>query len=307
LQLAQLPNGVFMKTNGLDEKLLKDVLRFQREELTGARLYGILAKRTKDKKNAEVLDSMARAEKGHYVFWKKLSGVDTSPYRGRVFFLSLAAKILGLTFALKLLEKGEVDASEGYAMVAHLVPGAVDIGKEEEAHEEALIAMIDEERLAYVGSIVLGLNDALVELTGTLAGLTFALQRGSIVAISGIITGIAAAFSMAASDYLASKAEGDPRAKKSAIYTGVAYLFTVVLLVLPYLILPQSGSWIYLSLAITLLIAIGIIAGFNYYLAVAKDQNFKAKFLEMAGISLGVSAFSFAVGLIVRAVFGVDI
>jgi uncharacterized membrane protein YdjX (TVP38/TMEM64 family) len=111
-----------------------------------------------------------------------------------------------------------------------------------------------------VGSIVLGLNDALVELTGTLAGLTFALQRGSIVAISGIITGIAAAFSMAASDYLASKAEGDPRAKKSAIYTGAAYLVTVVLLVLPYLLLPQRGGWIYLSLAITLLIAIGIIA-----------------------------------------------
>ncbi len=170
-----------------------------------------------------------------------------------------------------------------------------------------VIAMIDEERLAYVGSIVLGLNDALVELTGTLAGLTFALQRGSIVAISGIITGIAAAFSMAASDYLASKAEGDPRAKKSAIYTGAAYLVTVVLLVLPYLLLPQRGGWIYLSLAITLLIAIGIIAGFNYYLAVAKDQNFKTKFAEMAVISLGVAAFSFVVGLIVRAAFGVDI
>lgn len=296
-----------METVNLDDNLKKSVLRFQREELTGARLYGFLAKRVKDEKNAAVLNDMARAEAGHYSFWKKLSGVDVPPYKSRVFFLSLLARTLGLTFALKLLEKGEEDASEGYAKVEHLVPGAVEIGQEEEAHEEALIAMIDEERLAYVGSIVLGLNDALVELTGTLAGLTFALQRGSIVAISGIITGIAAAFSMAASDYLASKAEGDPRAKKSALYTGVAYLITVVLLVLPYLVLPQSGAWIYLSLAITLFIAIGIIAGFNYYLAVAKDQNFKAKFFEMAAISLGVATFSFVVGLIVRALFGVDI
>jgi VIT1/CCC1 family predicted Fe2+/Mn2+ transporter len=188
-----------------------------------------------------------------------------------------------------------------------LVERQININTGTIRHTMAGFAMIDEERLAYMGSIVLGLNDALVELTGTLAGLTFALQKGSIVAVSGIITGIAAAFSMSASDYLASKADGDPRAKKSALYTGVAYLITVVLLVLPYLVLPQTGGWIYASLAITLLIAIGIIAGFNFYLAVAKDQDFKAKFFEMAGISLGVAAFSFVVGLIVRAVFGVDI
>jgi len=296
-----------MDISNLDANLKKDILRFQREELTGARLYAALAKTVKDKKNAQVLADMAAAEEGHYAFWRKLSGADVAPDRMKIFLFGIAAKVLGLTFTLKLLEKNEEDASSGYVKVAHIIPEAVKIGQEEEAHEEALIAMIDEERLAYVGSIVLGLNDALVELTGTLAGLTFALQRGSIVAISGIITGIAAAFSMAASDYLASKAEGDPRAKKSAIYTGAAYLVTVVLLVLPYLLLPQRGGWIYLSLAITLLIAIGIIAGFNYYLAVAKDQNFKTKFAEMAMISLGVAAFSFVVGLIVRAAFGVDI
>ncbi len=291
----------------IDDNLKKDILRFQREELTGARLYAALATTIKNKKNAGVLTDMAAAEEGHYKFWKKLSGADVAPDRIKIFFFGIFAKVLGLTFALKLLEKGEEDASSGYAKVAHIIPEAIKIGQDEEAHEEALIAMIDEERLAYMGSIVLGLNDALVELTGTLAGLTFALQKGSIVAVSGIITGIAAAFSMSASDYLASKADGDPRAKKSALYTGVAYLITVVLLVLPYLVLPQTGGWIYASLAITLLIAIGIIAGFNFYLAVAKDQDFKAKFFEMAGISLGVAAFSFVVGLIVRAVFGVDI
>ncbi len=296
-----------MEGIGLDESLKKDILRFQREELTGALLYGALAKSVKDRKNAAVLADMAQAERGHYAFWKRLSGVDVPAYGLRIFLLNLAARILGLTFALEVLEKVEKDAGEGYAKVAHLVPEAVKIGQDEESHEEALIAMIDEERLAYVGSIVLGLNDPLVAPTGTLAGLTFALPKGNMVAISGIITGIAAAFSMAASDYLASKAEGDPRAKKSAVYTGVAYLATVVLLVLPYLLLPQTGIWIYLSLAITLVIAIAIIAGFNFYLAVAKSQGFKAKFLEMAGISLGVAAFSFAVGLVVRAVFGVDI
>lgn len=289
----------------MDDALRKDVLVFQREEITGARLYARLAGTIHDKENAKVLGDMAVAEGRHYEFWKTLSGVDVPPSRVRLLFFYLAARILGLTFALKLAEKGEHAGIEGYRRVASLVPEAVHIAEEEESHEDALLGMIEEERLAYVGSIVLGLNDALVELTGTLAGLTFALQKGNIVAVSGIITGIAAALSMAASAYLAGRADGDPRAKKAAIYTGVAYFFTVVLLVLPYLLLPQTGGWIYASLGLTLLIAVGIIAGFNYYLAIAKDQDFRSRFLEMAGISLGVAVVSFLVGLVVRSVFGV--
>ena len=287
--------------------LESDIRRFQREEMTGAKLYGTLSRVVGDKANARILANMAAAEEGHYAFWKKHSGTDQPHYRLSYLLHYLAARVLGLTFALKLMERGEEKAGAGYARIAALVPEAVRIGEEEEAHEKALIGMIEEERLAYMGSIVLGLNDALVELTGTLAGLTFALQKGSIVAISGIITGIAAAFSMSASDYLSMKADGDPRAVKSAIYTGVAYLITVTLLVLPYIIFPSTGRWIYFSLAITLSIAIAIIAGFNFYISVAKGLSFRSRFLEMAGISLGVSAFSFGVGLIVRVIFGVSV
>lgn len=291
----------------MDDTLRKDVLVFQREEITGARLYAHLARTIHDKENSKVLGDMALAEGRHYEFWKTLSGIDVPPYHGRLLFFYLAARVLGLTFALKLAEKGEHSGREGYRRMAHLVPEAARIGEEEETHEDALLGMIEEERLAYVGSIVLGLNDALVELTGALAGLTFAFQKGSVVAVSGIITGVAAAFSMAASAYLAAKADGDPRAKKSAIYTGVAYFFTVVLLVLPYLILPQTGGWIYASLGLTLLIAVGIIAGFNYYLSIAKDQDFRSRFFEMAGLSLGVAVLSFLVGLLVRSVFGAEL
>ena len=291
----------------IDNALMKEICAFQREELTSAKIYRKLASIGKDSENSRVLVEMAKAEQRHYAFWKSFSGKELPPYWAKALIFFILGRILGLTFTLKMLERGEKEASEGYNKVAHLIPEAMEIGKEEEAHEESLIGMIEEEGLAYVGSIVLGLNDALVELTGALAGLTFALQKGSIVAISGIITGIAAAFSMAASDYLASKAVGDPRAKKSAIYTGIAYLMTVILLVMPYLVLPQSGRWIYVSLAITLFIAVCIIAGFNFYISVAKDQDFKSRFFEMAGISMGVAAFSFVVGLIVRLLFNVDL
>ena len=105
---------------------------------------------------------------------------------------------------------------------------------------------INEERLNYTGSIVLGLNDALVELTGTLAGLTFALQNTKLTALAGLITGIAASFSMAASEYLSQRSEGESeRASTSALYTGVAYICTVALLILALpgadQLLTQSG------------------------------------------------------------------
>lgn len=291
----------------MDDKLRSRLLGFQRDEITSAVLYARLAKAAKEGDNERVLEDMSAAERRHYEFWRNLTGRDVAPRRAFLAFAYLCARLLGLTFTLKLLERGESAASAGYAEFESLVPGAADIGKEEDGHEEALMAMIEEERLEYMGSIVLGLNDALVELTGTLAGLTFALRNAPLVAASGVITGIAAAFSMAASDYLASRADGDAKAGKSALYTGVAYLLTVVVLVLPYLVLPREGSWIFVSLALTLFAAVAIIAGFNFYISVAKGYRFRERFLEMAGISLGVAGFSFLVGFVVRSVFGIEV
>ena len=77
------------------------------------------------------------------------------------------------------------------AMLA-AIPEYAGIVANEEKHELELIALIDEERLEYIGSVVLGLNDALIEFTGTLAGLTFALRNTQIIAVAGLIMGIAA-------------------------------------------------------------------------------------------------------------------
>jgi VIT1/CCC1 family predicted Fe2+/Mn2+ transporter len=107
---------------------------------------------------------------------------------------------------------------------------------------------------------------------------------------------------MAASDYLSSKAEQDPRAATSAIYTGVTYLGTVILLILPFLLIPSRFA----ALAITLAVVVLIILLFTYYLAVAKDLDFKKRFLEMAGISLGVAAFSFLIGYLLKILLGVE-
>ena len=164
--------------------------------------------------------------------------------------------------------------------------------------------MLDEERLQYAGSVVLGLNDALVELTGALAGLTLALQNEKLIALSGLITGIAASMSMAASEYLSTRSENtDKQPVRAAIYTGIAYIITVALLVMPYLLIQNY----ILDLVIALTTAVIIIAVFNYYISVAKGESFRERFLEMAGLSLGVAAFSFIIGYLIRNWLGINV
>jgi VIT1/CCC1 family predicted Fe2+/Mn2+ transporter len=203
------------------------------------------------------------------------------------------------------MEKGEEAAQSEYALLESEVPESMEIRKQEEEHEQALLAILDEERLQYVGSMVLGMNDALVELTGSLAGFTFALQNTRLVALSGLIIGISATLSMASSEFLAARSEGRKDAFKSCTYTGIAYLITVVLLILPYLLF--SNAQYLLALLAMLAIVIAIIAIFTYYISVAKDEKFTPKFLEMSLISVGVAIISFVVGILAKKFLGVDV
>jgi VIT1/CCC1 family predicted Fe2+/Mn2+ transporter len=202
------------------------------------------------------------------------------------------------------MEKGEGEAQENYGDLSKTIPEALDILRDEDQHEDELIGMIDEERLKYVGSIILGLNDALVELSGALAGFTLALQNSRLVAVVGLITGIAAALSMGSTGYLASKSEEDGKAPlKSALYTGISYIATVLFLVFPYLVFSN----VFLALGIMILDALIIIMAFNFYISVAKELSFWRKFAEMALLSLGVATISFGIGYLVRVLLGVEI
>jgi vacuolar iron transporter family protein len=290
--------------SNLTKSQIEHIKKFQQNELTESIIYEKLSKVIKKKENAELLESIGEEEKLHYGVWKSYTNVDVKPNYRRVKWFYFVSRVFGLTFGIKLMEKGESSAQKVYDTMLADVPEAKKIMEEEQRHEQELIGMIDEERLQYVGSVVLGLNDALVELTGALAGFSLALQNTKVIAMTGLITGIAASFSMAASDYLSKKADGAEKSPgRSATYTGIAYVLTVVLLILPYLFLSNY----LLSLVFTLIIAVLIILGFNYYISVAKDLNFKRRFTEMAVISLSVSALSFGIGYLVRTAFGVDI
>lgn len=293
-----------MDVKTLSPELKKVVLRFQRDEVTNAEIYSKLASRLPDTKNAEIMRQIAVAEVGHAKHWEGISGKTLKPSRLRVSLFLFIARLLGITFAVKKLEKGEADGQTAYKAVLSQFPEVQAIIDEENSHEDALMAMIDEERLRYAGSIVLGLNDALVELTGALAGYTFAFQNTRLIAMTGLITGIAAAFSMASSEYLSQRSDSDSQvsAGKSSLYTGIAYILTVVLLVLPFFLVSNY----LVAIAMTLTVVILVILGFNYYICTAKDLPFRKHFLEMLVVSLGVTLLSFGVGILVKQFLGVD-
>ena len=281
------------------------IKKMQQNELTESVIYEEISKFAKGDNNKATLRRLSQEEKAHYEIWKSYTGIEMKPEAMKVFKFKMLARILGFTFAVKLMENGEDHAQEEYARLASEVEESVMIRSQEEEHEAALLQMLDEERLQYVGSMVLGLNDALVELTGSLAGFTFAMQNTSLIALSGLIIGISATFSMASSEFLAARSEGRTDAFKSCTYTGIAYLLTVVALVTPYLLL---GNEYYLVALVCMLgIVILIIAGFTYYTSVAMDQPFKSRFMEMARISISVAVLSFVVGILAKHFLGVDL
>lgn len=278
----------------------------QKNEITEHHIYSGLAARIGEEHNRKILLRIAADEKRHYETWKKVTGREMAPSQGRIFLYIMIARFLGLAFGLKLMERGEGAARETYAGLQKAYPrisGRVML--DEQKHEKALIDLLNDKRLSYASSIVLGLNDALVELTGTLAGLTLAINNRVIIGMTGLILGFAASLSMASSEYLSKKEENDQTTPPlaAALYTGMAYFITVLVLTAPYFFVLN----VYTAFATMMGLAIVIILIYTYYISIARSVSFWSRFVEMAAISLGVATVSFGFGWLIKKVLGVDV
>lgn len=288
----------------LSESIRKTVFEAQKNEITEHFIYKRLSHIVKDPSNKEALKHISDDELRHYHVWKKYTKEDVKPNKLKVWKYFMISRILGLTFGTKLMESGEKKAQINYETLSRFIPEAGKIKKDEQQHEHKLICLINEERLKYIGSVVLGLNDALVELTGAMAGFTLALQNSRLVALTGLITGVAASLSMSASEYLSAKTEKSKKDPiKSSVYTGIAYILTVMFLISPYFIFKN----VYFSLCVTIFNAILVIFLFTFYISVAQEISFKRRFFEMVAVSLGVTALTFCIGLIIKNFLNVGI
>jgi hypothetical protein len=179
---------------------MKKVIEAQKDEMTAHRFYSRLASRTKDSHNRPVLERISKDERAHYNILKRYSGKEIRPRRGRLLWYSLMSRILGITFAIKMMEASEVRAQYNYEDMASSIPEVRNIIRDEEEHETELIEMIDERRLKYTGAVIRGLNDGIVEITGEVAGLTFVFQDTTLIATIALITGFVGSLSLASSE-----------------------------------------------------------------------------------------------------------
>lgn len=287
-----------------EKEIKKTISAFQKNEINEHFIYEKMFVAMKEPHNRSVLKNISLNELEHYNFWKKYTKEDVKPSKMTIWKYFLISKIFGITFSIKLMEGGEGHTRIAYEKLLGYLPETKEIIKDEIEHEKMLIGMIDEERLNYSSAIVLGLNDAIVELTGALAGLTLVLQNSRLIALAGMITGVAASLSMAASQYLSTKSgDGKQNPFKASTYTGMAYILTVLFLISPYLFLANP----YLSMGLAIMNAIIVILIFTFYISVAKSLSFRKKFLEMAIISLGVASVTFAISYFIKILWNISV
>ncbi|XMB85963.1 VIT1/CCC1 family protein [Mycoplasmatota bacterium WC44] len=280
----------------------KDLLiKMQRGEATEYLVYKKLAKKSKGK-NKKVFLEIANDEKKHYEILKSYTNLDIKPNKFKFMFHWIIATILGVTFGVRLMEVSEKKAQIIYSTLIEEFPEIVTFIEDEHKHENELLEIIDERKIIYISSMVLGLNDALVEISGALAGFAFAISSSKLIAVIGLITGISATASMASSEYLSAKTDGDDHPLKASAYTGATYAVTVLLLILPYFFFSPK-----MALLVMLGIDVVIITVFNFYVSVVQSISFKKRFFEMFFLSFGVMALSFLIGIFVRTYFGIDI
>ncbi len=289
---------------------LADVARRScRDEYTDYTVYLALSRFEKNEKFKEALKGLGEMEHAHFEFWKKYAP-DTRPRvsRLRVYFIELLRILLGLTFTMKFLERHEDAVIRRYKQVEGSIP-AEDRARfdtmvaDEEQHENYLMGGIGEDRVKYMSFIVLGLADAVVEIAGIHAGSLGIYRRTELAGLAGIVAGMAASIAMASAAYAQAQQGFAGSASKSAVYTGVSYLITAVLLALPYFLTGAQLAALVASLAVGMV----LVALITYYDTVVSGRAFKRQFLELGGIILGATGALYLVGTLIGSLLGLTI
>ena len=279
------------------------------DEYADRSVYLALSRREKNPEFKRALENIASGEQSHYEFWKTYApDVKVSAKKLRTYVIVLIRILLGLTFTLKLLERHEGKLHIRYRKIAESIPPADKhrfqaMMDSEEGQEDLLIGKIQENRVKYMSFIVLGLADAVVEISGIHAGSLGIYGLTELAGLAGVIAGMAASIAMGTAAYAQAKQGFQGSAKWSAIYTGVSYMITAVLLALPYFLTKNMAG----ALVTSLVIGVVLVATMTFYDTVISARPFKRQFGEIAGIILAASIALFIIGTIVGQYLGVRI
>lgn len=310
--------------------------KIQRElflsELSDYHVFKKLSENEKDKRLKAVLERLARMEQKHMKIWGRmlkkeknfqLGGLSTL-IKIRIFWLVITRKVLGVAFVSKLLGEKELEALKEYANILKDISLSREerrninmIMADERENEQSLQRNIHqyEGKLNYLRSIILGLNDGLVEVLAVVTGLAAVASTGLIVAIGGIIVGASGTLSMAGGTYLSSKShslveeaikenvEKDTTPSKEALYTGVYYLIGAFIATLPFII---GLSGIRGTLWAIILVSIALTVS-SVVIAIVSGTEIKKRVFESIAISLGAAFATILLGSIIKFYFGITI
>ncbi len=163
------------------------------------------------------------------------------------------------------------------------------------------MSQINEGVVKYMSFIVLGLADAIVEISGVHAGFLGVTDSTLIAGVAGLVVGFAAAISMAAAAYLQAKHDIEKSATISAIATGIAYIGAVSLLASPYFFTHNM----IIAFTVSTLLAVLLTAGFTYYGAVVFERKFAREFIESVVLIMATAFGAFLFGELLGSIFGI--
>jgi VIT1/CCC1 family predicted Fe2+/Mn2+ transporter len=286
----------------------KKAIEFCIDEYRDHYIYTALGRREKDPERRRILEKLAEEEYKHYMFWKRLLGGKCEAKVSKLFLwiIILSRLVLGLTFTLKMLERGEEKTIQEYKDYLGNLSGEdrkelEQIIEDEESHESSLMSQIDEAVVRYMSFIVLGLADAIVEITGVHAGFLGVTSSTIVAGIAGLVVGFSAAISMASAAYLQAKHDFEKNPVSSALVTGLSYIGAVVVLASPYF----ATHNMLLAFLVSVSFAITLIATFTFYGSVVFDKKFLREFVESTGLMLGTAFAAYFFGEVLGVYFGV--
>ena len=261
-----------------------------------------------NKERKKKLELIAKTEYDHFNFWRKYTTFKPS-FKSILYsyFLVLLRLIFGVTFVIKLLERGEDKAVERYRTVLDLIQTEEDrrvverIIQDELDHEQYFVSQLDEIIVKYMSALVLGLADAIIEITGTHAGTLGTTSSTIITGAVGLVVGISAAISMASASYLQTKHEMGKSPTMAALITGSGYILAVALMSLPYFVISNIVLAFVASIAISIL----LVMIFTFQGSVYTNSSFIMDFLQTVGLVLGVALLAYFLGDILSAVLGI--
>ena len=239
-------------------------------------------------------------EYAHYRFWSRYNSEKPSADAFKIRLMKLLRRVLGLTFTLRYLERKELRSVHKYKEITHLFPPSGkkvlrQIIADEEQHRKEFNRRF-KGRITYISFIVLGLADALVEIAGIHAGALGIYNSTEVAGLAGIVAGAAASIAMASAAYAQAKTGFKGSATISAIYTGISYFVTAVILATPYFLTKAMVG----ALSASLLLAVVLITFISFYESVISGSQFKKDFVEITSIMFGATVALYLIGTVIR-------